>query len=72
MQMQETRYLLCQWCYQPPETQNTNICIGWRIKKQRTTTIRKGLIYMFNVKLPSEQLEERKKNFIRKYDIYVM
>jgi len=27
---------------------------------------------MFNFKLPSEQLEVRKKNFIRKYDIYVM
>jgi len=27
---------------------------------------------MFNFKLPSEQLEKRKKNFIRKYDIYVM
>ena len=27
---------------------------------------------MFNFKLPSEKLEERKKNFIRKYDMYVM
>jgi len=27
---------------------------------------------MFNFKLPSEQLEERKKNFIRKYEIFVM
>jgi len=27
---------------------------------------------MFNFKLPSEQLEERKNNLIRKYDIYVM
>jgi len=27
---------------------------------------------IFNFKLPSEQLEEREKNFIRKYDIYVM
>jgi len=26
---------------------------------------------MFKFKLPGEQLEERKKNFIRKYDIYV-
>ena len=24
---------------------------------------------MFNIKLPSEQLEKRKKNFIRKYDV---
>jgi len=27
---------------------------------------------MFNFKLPGEQLEDRKKNFIRKYDIYVI
>jgi len=27
---------------------------------------------MFNFKLPSKQHEERKKNLIRKYDIYVM
>jgi len=27
---------------------------------------------MFNFKVTSEQLAERKKNFIRKYDIYVM
>jgi len=26
---------------------------------------------MFNFKLPSEQLEERKKNVIRKYEIFV-
>ena len=27
---------------------------------------------MFNSKLPSEELEQRKKNFIRKYDVYIM
>jgi len=30
------------------------------------------LMFNDNFKLPSELLEERKKNFIRKYDIYVM